>query len=431
MDSEDITNKPKSSKRGAAMALHTVVLILACVLLVFAVVTAVLCFAGCGGGQAKPSPTDAPSHEQAAFELTHLIRYWPEDADYTTCDYACIIEQPVFSRMQTAGDAMNEAVEGYIERLYSRVENEYMAISVAKPPYTDVDCRIEYNGEYTNVIFTEEHCYEAQPYKSTYVLILNERGEEVNCNDVFRTYHADDRIAAALIDMMAESGYCYDGIELNSVLAKLDIAHGCLADDSGATVFLPEGVFAPYDYGELSFKVPAALIDPAIVENVVTQTEYDNICRLTDAVSSACIVRETNVEGGVMTEYAATAFMGAVIQRSDFTAEKGRISVPASEFEGLYRSCFGQEFPGIDTDGFDIRLEDGAYTVSSTQKVYEYHLDMLGAVREGDVLTIKADLVFGGYGYPYSTPVCHVTVKLTESETSPYGFELIDYIMDL
>ena len=386
-------------------------------------------FANHAKGEPLPSEAPAPT-EQAAYTVEHIIRYWPLDADYNSCDYACIMDKPVFAKTQTAGAAMNKAVEAYFEGLFERIENEYTPAAIADPPYTEVKCEVENYGEYTNVVFTEEHCYEAQPYKTTRTLILNARGTEVNANDVFRTYHGEERIAKAVLELMKKAGYCYEA-ELNDVLARLDIANACVVDDNGATVFLPEGVFAPYDYGELSFTVPAEQIMPDIVGSTLTREEYEAISRLTDAAASANIVRGSNVEDGVCTEYAATAFMGTAILRQGRASEKGRINLPAEEFDGYYRSCFGKDFPGIDTDGFDIRIEDGVYSISASQKTYEYHVDMLSAERTGDGLKIEGEVVFGGYGYPYSTPVCRVEIRLEKNAESPYGYELRDFIMSL
>ena len=58
---------------------------------------------------------------------------------------------------------MNLAVEKYLDELSARIENEYLPASIAKPPYTEVACRVENTGSITNIIFTERHCYEAQP----------------------------------------------------------------------------------------------------------------------------------------------------------------------------------------------------------------------------------------------------------------------------
>ncbi|MCR5611210.1 MAG: hypothetical protein K6F68_05185 [Clostridiales bacterium] len=376
--------------------------------------------------QKIPEPT-----EQAAYEIRHIIKYWPEDADYLTCDYACIMDKPVFSRTSEAGAAMNKAVDAYFDGLFGRIEKEYMQAGVAKPPYTEVACSLESCRDYTCVLFTEKHCYEAQPYTETRTVIMDGRGGEVNANDVFRTYHAEERIAEAVLGLMNASGYCYDDVGLNDVLARLDISHRFTVDDGGATVFLPEGVFAPYDRGELAFTVPAESIVPKVVGSAITMEEYEGICGLTDAAASACIVRETDITGGELTPYAATAFMGACMQKSGRGAEKGRIPVPAAEFEAYYRACFGNDFPGIDRDGFDIKLDNGVYSVSASQKVYEYHVDILGAERSGNELTIDGEVMFGGYGYPYSTPVCRVTIRLIENAESPYGFTLRDYNMSL
>ncbi len=387
----------------------------------------------CTSGGKPVEPVEVSAVPEVGFELVHEIRYWPEDADYDTCDYACIVEKPVFSRSYTAGANMNLAVDQYIEELYARIESKYVPAAVAAPPYTEVSCGVHTHGGYTGIVFTEEHFYEAQPFTLTRVLMLNARGEQANINDIYKTYHAQELLAAAMPEIMLGSlEHCYDGITAEMLLPYIDVNRGALADENGCTVYLPEGVFAPYELGELSVCVPDLALMPDFVGEAITLEEYGSIIELTDCICGAVIVREENIEGSQLTPYSATAFMGALVQRQGHAPDKGRIELSANEFTGLYRGCFGGEFPGIDSDGFDIKLTDkGAYSVSASQKPYEYHLDMLTASWQGEVLVITGDMWFGAYGSAYSVPVNHVTCRLVRNSESVYGFTVTDFIMGL
>lgn len=385
-----------------------------------------------GGPQTPEQNAMATEAPEAEYEIVNAIRYWPEDADFDSCDYACACAVPKFSRSQTAGASMNSAVDEYLEELYARIENEYMPSSVARPPYTEVSCEVVHFGKYTEVVFSESHCYEAQPYAETRVLILDPRGERVNINDVYRTYHSEELLAAAILEELSSSGRGCDGLTATDVMARLDIKSRCLCGEDGITAFFTEGELAPYELGELKVTVNASCLLPDFVGAALTEEEYKGIALFTDNLATACIVRENDVTDGELTPYAATAFMGAAVNNLGYAAQRGRINLSADEFCGIYRNCFGREFPGIDTDGFDIKLgDDGSYAVSSSQKVYEYHFDMFEASRSGDTVTIKGDIVFGAYGYAFTAAVCHATAVLTVNPESPYGFTIIDFKLSL
>ena len=79
---------------------------------------AIMLFSACGENNDSPEPTELPPATAAPeeeYRITHYIRYWPEDADYDSCDYCCIIELPEFSKTYSAGSNMNKAVQSYIE----------------------------------------------------------------------------------------------------------------------------------------------------------------------------------------------------------------------------------------------------------------------------------------------------------------------------
>ncbi len=386
-------------------------------------------------GSGKPAPTEEPRVTQAPeveYTMTHVIRYWPEDADYSSCDYACVAEIPKFSKEYTAGSKLNKAVDGYLEELASRIETRYMPAAIAKPPSTEVEARVETANGVTNVIFTEKHAYEAQPYFETYVLMLNERGDAVNLNDVFKNYHADQLIASVIADSIAGDDRFYEA-DASKVLASIDCNHGASVQNGGCTVYVHEGLLAPYELGELSFDVPFGDVHPDFVgENAaMTLEEYGDIVDFLHFVSDAAVVRAESIYDGRLSEYEAASFMGELALTLGILPEDGRIPVPEEEFLRLYRECFGQELPGIDTEAHDIKHEGGFFKVENARKRYAYNVDILGAERSGDDLTLTGDMIFGKFGFASSEYVCHVTVKLIKNAESPFGFTLKDFEMKM
>ena len=90
-------------------------------ILLFAIIAAMLFSCACAKAPsdgAEPSVSPAP---RVPYSATHYIRYWPEDADYESCDYSCVVELPEFDGTYTAAFAMNRAVQGYLDDLQSRI----------------------------------------------------------------------------------------------------------------------------------------------------------------------------------------------------------------------------------------------------------------------------------------------------------------------
>ena len=398
----------------------------------FALALICAAFSACVKPGGEPSPTaDATEEPPVPYEMKHIVRYWPEDADYDTCDYACIAELPEFTNTKTAGYAMNQQVDEYYDRLCGRIEAEYMQAAIARPPYTEVKCTVEFIGEIANVIFSENHCYEAQPETRTYVLMMDARGNELNLCDVIMNYHAE-RMAAERIAEKIKGDEGYYEADADMIAAALDINHGAKAAENGCVVYVPAGKLAPYEEGELAFELTNEELAPDLVKDgTVSLEEYRALTEFLGFVSDGVVVRSQEIEDGTLTEYVASSFMGEFAQGLGIAPEAGRINVPEERFLSLFKECFGTEFPGIDTDAHDIKFEDGVYKVRYTQKPYRYNVDMLDAEREGDVLTVTGDLIFGEFGYAATQYVCHVSAKLIKNSASPYGFTLEEFKLSM
>lgn len=374
-----------------------------------------------GNDGATDVPTAEPKEDPT---YTHLVCYWPENAGYENCDYALIFEKPVFSRERSSGYAFNQAVERYIKALSKRIEEEYMPSSVAKPPYTQVNCDVERVGNITNIVFTELHCYEAQPYTETHVLMLDERGEELSIGDVLLNYHAEELVSRRIAELIkGKSGY-YEA-DAGKVLSALDLSSGVKATENGCVVYVHEGLLAPYEEGELAFSLTMEELLPDILgEGGMSLESYRSLNEFLGMAAAAVAVRQNTVENGVMDAYPATLFMADAAKRMGIRPESGRIRVPEKDFEAYYFRCFGSEFPGVSRDAYDIRHEDGVYAVLNSNQKYSYNVDIRSLERSGAELRITGDIVFGSFGYAFSEPVCPVTILLEEAPDSPFGFIL-------
>ncbi|MCR5808140.1 MAG: hypothetical protein K6G56_01105 [Clostridiales bacterium] len=405
--------------------------------LLFAAVFAALCFVapGCRGRVSPPEPTEEPRVTEAppvSYEMTQYLRFWPEKSDSANCDYCCSVQLPEFSKSFTAGYAMNRAVDAYLEELASRIETKYLPGAIVESPLSQVSCEVKVSCGVTNVIFTEEHYYEAQPERAKRVLMLDERGNELTIRDLFCNYHADDLAAAAVFEKISGDPAYYP-VEESRVLAAIDIKRGVIATEGGCIVCFDEGVLAPFEEGVIEFELAGESLTPDFVGEgkLVSFREYLDIVRFLGFVANASAVRGESISEGLLSEYAATGFMGRAVTELGVRPAAGRIPVPAERFEAMYRACFGNDFPGIDTEAHDIKLIDGVYSVSAAQKDYYYNVDLLSASEEGGALTLTGDVIFGKFGYSNTAFVCHVTVRLTKNPESPFGFTLGEYALSL
>ena len=387
-------------------------------------------FSACGG-EGEPSASPEPTGAEAGYTMMTNIRYWPEDADYDTCDYACVAEIPRFSKTFTGGYGMNKAVDAYIAGLEERIERSYMPASIAQPPTTEIACAVDTVDGITNVVFTEKHAYEAQPYYETYVLMLDARGNEVNLCDHFLNYHADRLIAERIAASIAGDERFLPA-DADRVQTFLDVNHGARTQKGGCTVYVHEGLLADHSFGEISFDLTFDEVTPDFVGEgrAMTLEEYRDITELLHLVSDAAVVRGEEIREGALSQFEASSFMLELAQGLGIPPEAGRIPVPEKRFGELYRACFMNEFPGIDTEGGDIVYENGVYKVFYGGKPFVYNVDMLSAERNGDELDIKGDLIYGKFGFANTAFVCHVSVKLVKSGESPFGFAVKEYLMN-
>ena len=400
--------------------------------LLFAVLLAAP-LSGCrGNGSPEETPAPEATDAPAAYSVLHVIRYWPENADYASCDYALVAEMPEFPLTETAGYAMNKAVEAYFDSLAERIETEYMPSSVAKPPHTDVTVSVSKAGDITNVVFSETHDYEAQPYHETHTLMLDARGNEVSLCDWLLDYHAGEHAARAIAELTAGKEGFYEKTP-EDIACLIDIRHGAEATENGCRIYVREGLLAPLDEGELGFELSFAELLPELLgENgVFTLDEYRGAVRLLRYVSNSVVIRQDPIENGELTPYTATEFMGQAVTELDVTNSAGRYPVPKAEFEALYRACFGAEFPGIDETAHSIRLEDGVYSVSAKQPEYSYNVDILSAERNGDTVELTGDMIYGEFGYAATEFAFHVAVTIEKSAESPFGWSLKNYRISL
>ncbi|MBR0156369.1 MAG: hypothetical protein IJM20_02480 [Clostridia bacterium] len=403
------------------------------ILLILALAAAML-FAACSK-KGEAAPTNVPAVTEAPeveYSIIKVACYWPEDADPDNCDYSLFIEKPEFSQAFTAGYALNRAVDDYIDKLTDRIESRYIPAAVSAKPYTYVTCRVERIDSYTNIIFTENEYYEVQPYSETYVLMLDDRGNELNLCDVFMNYHAENLVAEHIAQLIANDGRYYDA-DAAEIIGALDIAHGAKITPEGATVYIREGLLAPFEEGELSFEILFADIAPEFVgeDKALSFEEYRTLTEFLGLVCDSAIVRGDDIEDGVLTQYAATAFMALASERMGIVPQAGRIAVPETDFEQYFLGCFGTEFPGIDTEAHDIKQQNGNYMVLNKKPEYTYYVDMFSAESDGDSVLITGDITFGTFGYAFTTPVCHVTVTLVRNAESPYSFTLKTFDMNL
>lgn len=405
------------------------------ILLLAGALALLACLSACTPRPVPAVPTEEPrvtEIPEAEYTVSHIVRYWPEDADYDSCDYACVAQVPEFSKSHYAGSAMNAAVDEYLEELSERIEREYMPSAVAEPPYTEVTFDYKYVGGIANIIFRETHSYEAQPYTETRVIMLNGRGERVNLRDVFMNYHAEERIAEAIAARIAGDPRYYEADPLK-ILSVLDITERACAAETGASVFIPEGVLAPYEEGELEIPVTFEEVLPELVgaEGIMTLEELSGAVRLMRFAANSVVVRVESIIEGAASPYTATAFMGQAVTELRLIPKAGRIEIPKADFEALYSACIAGDFPGIDTDAHDIRLEEGVYSVSAAQPKYVYNIDILEAARTGDTLLINGDLVYGAFGFAATEFVRHARLELVKNAESPFGWTIKGFVPSL
>lgn len=391
-------------------------------ILLAAAVTASLI--SCRKKQPEPEPTPAPTEDANAEFIGHTaagrVRYWPDGADEDTAEYALFVDYPVFDKTNSAASAINAAMDDYILSLADRVEKDHVPTADGKS-YSKATFEVGFARGYLNVIFHVKHGEIAE----TDALMFDRRGDKMTVFDIFLSYNANI-MAANAICLKMEDDPLLPSPDPNVILGEVDREYRVSATDTGCTVWFPPDSVEQGEHAfELSFEdVLGSLVSP---EGAFAGfDEYASAQELIRMALLSVIIHAETVENGVLSPYAAGVFMTQAAAGVPSTA--GRRIMPKDEFESLYRSCFGEDYPGCDPDSDSVRMEDGVYSISVSAPSFVYNVEPNSVVSDGDTVVITGDLMTGTFGERWSEFVCPVTVTLQRNAESPYGFVLRELI---
>lgn len=381
----------------------------------------------------SPVPTDVPATEapedEAFISYTSERRagFWPEGADAEDFDYACFAAVPVFDDSDTAGAAMNKAVEAYLADLGSRIENQYMPSATAEEPISEVAFEVSFANGFANCVFSEKHGLSDEPVTETHTVVLDRRGNEADLRDVFCDYHADAAAAKAIFGIISEHGEgLYDADEVR-ILGAIDTAHRIIATKEGCAVFFPAGTLAPAENGELAFELTFAdmLGDKIGESGFGSFAAYRSALELLRFAANSVVLRGETIENGMLSPYAAGQFMTQLASKLGVQSTAGRREFSSAEFDRLYRACFGEAFPGADGES-SVRIEGDSVSVSVLGPKTVCNVDVISVARSGNELAVTGDLMSGAFGDRNSEYSCHAEILLVENSESPFGFTLRD-----
>lgn len=317
----------------------------------------------------RPAPEPLPGGEDYATETVEL--FFPEDADEASARYRLSYSAPVFNN-----HLMDEAVDRYLDELYTRVTEERLPLADRAEgealPCTEVAFAVQYaqlpQGGYTNIIFTETASYggDSPEERSVYTIVSDPDGRECSLAAVSGEYQNPYGVAAQqvwnIIDR--EPGAYYGDLDVESIAGALDLYNGFTVADEGFTVFIPAGAIAPEEQGMLEFSFAHSAMYPGFVGDVITAADYEAMLPQLNAAAAAC-GPDFSSFAAPPTGGQAMAFMRAYLLRGRAAA-----SLSAAEFSAAYEGIFGAAIPPEAGPG--VELSGDAVTLTAPAALYRF-----------------------------------------------------------
>lgn len=254
----------------------------------------VICLAlsGCAAdlpGQTVSFSTPAPT---AASPLPRAggpaAVYYPEGADEATAAYRIAYTLPSFSAMGAAGEAMDAALEAWLEELFQRVETERLPLADRAEgetlPATEVSYEIREAhtplGSFTNVLLYEKSWFDNSNAPETLLstLVFDEDGMECSLASVSGVYTPELIAAQQVWNIICRDPASYYGdLELEDAALALDLYNGFTVADEGYTLYVRPGVLAAdeSDGAPLEFSFGRNAMYPDFVGEEISPEDYE------------------------------------------------------------------------------------------------------------------------------------------------------------
>lgn len=373
-------------------------------------------------GSPQPTPSIPDGSVGSLYDMEERTVYYPEGSEAKSADYLLSYSVPVFKDTPHAAK-MNEAVNLYVGELKDRVMTDrlpYADRAEGDPvPKTELKSEVSKCGEYINILFSESAWFGDTEHKSAFALVLNGSGEETSLSAAQGMYEPEQLVAQQILNVIdSDRSRYYGDISLDDIIYHIDLHNGFIITQSGYQVFVAAGEIAPDEDGEKWFEVSRESLYPDFVGGVMSPVQYESLLPVLNRLACAAAPYYESFSEQP-SPLVATAFMGSLM------LEAGTAEMDSASFEGLYTSYFEGDFPGLDSLGWNISLENGTYSLGEYAPPGLYGVECQVAVKgeDGDV-TVKCALMFGAPGDASAKRLANAEIILTEAQDAACGYRI-------
>ena len=245
-----------------------------------------------------PAPTASTEPPRTGGSVTV---YYPEGADEASAAYRVSYTLPAFTAQGPAGEAMDAALEAWLDELFQRVEAERIPLADRAEgealPTTEVSYEIRQAqtplGSFTNLLLYEKSWFDnaAEPETLLSTLVFDADGMECSLASISGVYEPEPLAAQQVWNIIGRDPASYFGdLELEDVAAVLDLYNGFTVADEGYTLYVQSGVLSANESNSapLEFSFGRNAMYPDFVGEQITAEDYEALLPRFFVLASHC-----------------------------------------------------------------------------------------------------------------------------------------------
>ncbi len=245
-----------------------------------------------------PAPTASPDPPHTGGSVTV---YYPEGAGAANAAYRVAYTLPAFTAQGPAGEAMDAALESWLDELFQRVEAERIPLADRAEgeslPTTEVTYEIRQAqtplGSFTNLLLYEKSWFDNTGETETLLsaLVFDADGMECSLASISGVYEPEPLAAQQVWNIIGRDPASYFGdLELEDVAAALDLYNGFTVADEGYTLYAQSGVLSAGGSGgaPLEFSFGRNAMYPDFVGEEITAEDYEALLPQFFVLASHC-----------------------------------------------------------------------------------------------------------------------------------------------
>ncbi|MEL7609904.1 MAG: hypothetical protein AAGU74_10390 [Bacillota bacterium] len=379
----------------------------------------------------SPLPEQTPGtgsfvSEDGSYSLSTNVVYFPEGCTQENAKFTLTYTLPEFLGGDDRSEAMNDSVKLYLEDLFERVNEQYLA-SVpegAEIASDEVSAQISVSRGYTNLIISEHLTIGESLQDHISTIVFDDRGRETGLEAIAGLVDGAPLVAQLVYNRMDQQRDVYfSDMTMEQIEELLDLYNAFAVTDNGFKLYFGAGTIAAEVEGPIWMDIAASDLYPSFVGDVLPAKAYVELMPVIDRLAAASAVNFESFDGSP-SAYVATLYMADAVNalpyppKAPIAQDGDTLIVPEKEFLALYEAYFRGAFPGIDDSGGTIVKDGASYRVEVAGSGSDYHVVFNEAQSVDNMISLKGSIVSATGADTAAAEVASVEVDLVAGEGS-------------